>query len=865
MAPKPAEGSLEEPLLNPGELLDDADDEAPGASVAAFKNHLHMALRTTLACLIVAAPVLFKGIYDQLDPNYSNQIGGSVALMVVFTVYQNLGLTLQLAWQGFVGTLLAAIPTHIICATMPGGAGGEYYHPKMVHAVNIAVIYLGLFLNISLNIRLFLVCWHVYFIIEVMNPESKTIYNTGWGIDKEAYTTTVMVTSTIGMAVAVIVMIVPTCLRAVDACRAQGVSVVNTLTDLVDGLVTYFERSEPSVRIVQLQEVAVSLRREIDSMQGNIDASWWETFDIGSAGKSRALLTRHKAQMMRISDTVFSLQVCISKEDFGETHDRIMPMISPKVRKLIDASKSCLMASTTAAADGSLDEEEASDMRAKIAEVRVATAELATVFNDARKEVMPDTKITAELQSESFFVYCLSIYARRIGDYAQELIEHPPVKGSAELPYLYQGMWADFKSVFDPAVILQDPGYRSFTYRNTLSVIVAFYIGYFFLGCSGVPAGTVAVLISNFQGSALQKNLGRLQAVTLGKVLPFIIIQAMGTMCGTVRMCAQFFVIFLWEMLTSYIYYSSATYGYIGCLLAAQGLGVLIFPCTDAKADIAANQFAAYTAICQSTIGVICMTAVDLWLAGSTAAELAADNYKCAMLVIDAYFQACLVKRKPNGDLYERGHIVERLKIDVKDRSIIKDVAKKKNTRTPGMIFKYLHKAEVLCNEANLEPRYYRTPWPVEYFTAVTKAAHVLRANLLEFEHVLKGPRHDYTDIFACCRDLEPFKRIHEDIVNTMDHVLTMVDTILKNDTGKPIHSALLKLKELEQIDKLEDMQALFDELNKSKAVALQYPDVAPDTLESDLLCRLNVVFMIMESTVEKVSEILKWCIRELV
>merc|ERR1719245_2292529 len=127
-----------------------------------------------------------------------------------------------------------------------------------------------------------------------------------------------------------------------------------------------------------------------------------------------------------------------------------------------------------------------------------------------------------------------------------------------------------------------------------------------------------------------------------------------------------------------------------------------------------------------------------------------------------------------------------------------------------------------MSEEANKEPRYYRTPWPMEFFTNITKAAYVLRANLSEFEHVLAvSPDYRYNDLFQCCRITKPFQKLYRDVVSTMEECLTMVDTILKNDTGKSLPSVVMKLNTLEKIEKLEDMQALFDELNKSDQTCL--------------------------------------------
>merc|ERR1719262_315882 len=102
-------------------------------------------------------------------------------LLLVFTLYGNVGLTLQLAWQGAAGTLLACAVTHVMCALMPLGARNpDTYYPIIAHAVNVIAIFLGLWLNISNNFRMFYVCYQCYFYMEYVNPNSVVIYNTSW-------------------------------------------------------------------------------------------------------------------------------------------------------------------------------------------------------------------------------------------------------------------------------------------------------------------------------------------------------------------------------------------------------------------------------------------------------------------------------------------------------------------------------------------------------------------------------------------------------------------------------------------------------------------------------------------------------------
>jgi len=378
------------------------------------------------------------------------------------------------------------------------------------------------------------------------------------------------------------------------------------------------------------------------------------------------------------------------------------------------------------------------------------------------------------------------------------------------------------------------------------------------------------VLISTFSGSALQKNLNRLQAVTLAAILPHLIASAMGQSCSPVRIVVQCAAIVLYEVITCYIYYSSATYGYVGCLIAALGVSNLIYPChenmsvkqmRDAETDFGV---ASFKKIVDTTLAVIVMTVVDLLLASSTAAKQATEGYMTALLTCDAFFQACLVQRRANGKIAE-GDIVERNGVELADRRVIKHVTKAGVHRTTGALMNHLNLAAAMGDEAHKEPRYWRVAWPMAYFTSLVKAGYVLRGNLVELEHVMKTQTGEYSDIFKSCRGMQAFEDVKQDIVATLDECLLIVQEIFKNDRGKSLPSVLRRLDDLEGIDKLDDLPKLMDAINDSEDPDFQYPITVGATLEEDLLCRLNVAFMVMESQIEKVADIIKASIKQLV
>jgi hypothetical protein len=614
-----------------------------------------------------------------------------------------------------------------------------------------------------------------------------------------------------------------------------------------------------------MQMAAEKLRDSISGMQANLDGSWWETFNIGRAGRSRALLQRHLEMLRHMADNMFSLQVCIAKEDFGETHKRMMDNIGMQVRSLVEQTMNLLRLCTLAANDGDLDGKEKKRIKHAIGEVESRMQRLAVAYDKQRKEIMPDKRICPELQSESFFCYCLSVYGRQAVEYAKDLLERPPQSCSSEMPFFLQDWITEWFAIFDPKILIKSKDNWSFAIRNSLSIAISYYIGFWFLGFDAVPAGTVSVLISNFSGSALQKNMGRLQAVTLATILPHLIVQVMGQYCDFMRGVMQAGALAVWEVVFCYVYYQSPTYGYIGCLLAAQGAGLFVFPCTDAASTAEvelAFGTAAFTKIVDLTLGVIVMTFVDLALSGATAAQLVTDHYMCGLLATDAFFQGCLAPRQADGGILQT-EIAERKSIKVQNHSWTSDVLHPEN-RTPGVVLSFLGLAEILNEEAYKEPRYHRTPWPKEFVDELIHSAYVMRGNLKAFEELMDGLDHKHWDIFADCRDMPAFISIKKDICDTMQELLDICDKILKNDTGKSMPAIMKRLDKLETIDKLDDMQSFMDQINACNKSSLAFPEKVATNLEADILVRLNVACMIMDSTIETVAAMIKCCIKHM-
>jgi len=245
------------------------------------------------------------------------------------------------------------------------------------------------------------------------------------------------------------------------------------------------------------------------------------------------------------------------------------------------------------------------------------------------------------------------------------------------------------------------------------------------------------------------------------------------------------------------------------------------------------------------------MTVVDLALAPERASSHAIAKLLEGFMSIDAGLQAAFVPRYKGGYV-KKGSVKTRPVLELDLSKSNRKISKIVHHKVANQIKAMLKSAMTFGDEANKEPRYYRTVWPIEYFSGLVTIGYYLRADLRELEFVLKGTDGKYTDIFAAVREKESFKKVREDVCQTMEDCLILIKGILRNETGASNAHLIYKMAQLEGIDKVEDLISLMADLNTT----LEYPNEIGDSLEDDLICRLNVALMLIEATVENLAGI---------
>jgi hypothetical protein len=958
----------ESPLLPKGKK-----EDKPTYSESLYFANRNMALRTAAMCAFLSLPVMvpelyaiLTGIYPPASAPFKNTkplfpyislIPGGTLLMVIFTVYKDLGSTVQLFYQGLVGTAWACIWTHVMFAIMPGGAAGALYYPPVAHLSHIALVFFSMWLNISKTLRMFILSYQVYFAMDFMNPANADVYNKSWSITWDAFTVTTLATSFLGVLAAVFVPLLPAPrpVLATKNAEAAAQGVVTHFCDCMDHLVDYFKGSAKSVTIVAREKEISEVTSFIGGLQGTVDGMWWETFDIGKWGSVRTMLTRHAGMMGKLGDILLAMEVCVRAEDFDENHKVCMDNLSGEIDEVLSSTRSLLEEATQSAKDGNIDDSEKKKLSDGVNKSLIAIQKLSVKFNQTRKSIAkklhsttsrrihPDKGaitweemklasllggealeqqlqakfdelkpvswkeqvINPHLQSESFFVFSLCVYARQVSRYAMCMTAR-----EVEKPNVFQEIKTAMFQVFDWDTLYPRLHHSSVTVRGTIEILLCYYVGLYFFDYNGVAAGTVSLLIADTPGSALTKNLNRIQAVVIGALVPHIITQVIGSHAIWYVTVGKVCAYYAFEALACYIYYSSANFGYVGCLVAAFACSVLVYPSLSLSqgdsGDSDAYKRSIFTKMTNTILGVLIMTVVDLCLSSEKASAAANRKFLQSFMMLDSWYQSMFFPRiaADDGalDKSQRGLIKCRADIATDHDAAKAAIKHFHGQRFPKEVTACLNEAKLLGAEAEQEPRYYRSSFKSSFFEACVNATYELRHNLAVAESAYQGASRitqeqyklfsefikerkvwksssqksaekeenkseeddDSEEEHATMSEFENLKEwqdMRADVVKTMGNCFEMMQAILENETNQPNKMLKEKMSQLEGAGVLESMQPLINKINTGY---LQFPEEADViSMDEDIICRLNVMLMLFESSIENVEVMLKECLKE--
>lgn len=379
--------------------------------------------------------------------------------------------------------------------------------------------------------------------------------------------------------------------------------------------------------------------------------------------------------------------------------------------------------------------------------------------------------------------------------------------------------------LFAPALLV-DRMHLNYVLRNWLSICLSFWVGYkgvagkMVLPYNAALASTCCVLLSRFIGSAMSKNLNRLQGVVLGTVFGQVV-YALLAWCIWWGYLAIAVAVFIWAFASLFIYYNSQTYSSVGLLLGVFGVGGMLQGCSDDIFDPTLS----YYGVINCTSGIVIMCLVDTIFAAGRASDLALMSFHAAW---DPILQQVdeLLNYKMERLAPRRGTV----------RGLIAD-------------------AHMLCQEAEAEPRYWRHPWPLAAFERGVKTLSMLRFTLAALEagvtQVKPTGEAVKEDHFIAATKMESFIVVADHLKDMLKKTKNNLTFLLKNETGITSQAMFIEMKSL--TDSME--QASRDQLDVFAAdINAQKHESAKDTLENDPISDMSILTRSLQSIFDELA-----------
>jgi hypothetical protein len=574
----------------------------------------------------------------------------NVIQMVIYTVYQNSGQTVMLAWQGFVGTLLAIINITALTRIWPQGANDPGYIPLVAWVDCISVIFILLISKCETNTIKFGLTWHVFFMMSYMDPQ--TGLRTGDlptgipGVEWDSAATAVLFTTAVGAALAVLSTLLPYPMLNVTRIDDDAQNVINAIENIWADSIAYFGGGSPSAKRHQIEAKIMQVSGTIRKNEGDLEASWWETMDLFRYKNKRALYKALDVEFEKINQVLYAMKGCILEAQFEQDHrdfmDRKMTMAAADLKHeamemLHDSAHFC--------EDGVIDDHEREQLLQGVARIKHCQVALLLTFEEKLAAIGGNAAhADTAFGNCIIFIYSLSVFAWRISEFAEK---HLADKATRKRESCFRYLCGPLVTAWSCLGVAE---HRNFAIRNTVSISLCYLLGFYLHGSvfhhghNVTMANTLTLLISRhagYAGTTFDVNAKRLVGVSLGNVFPILIMAVINLYDCTsnVRAVMQPASIFVYIFVFDYMHFASYQWHHVGLCAAAFGCPSLFLPCRNAGGASSDREFAArYEVVGQMIFAIVIQIVVDSIMKSRNTRETAITHtHRLGQAIQDGY------------------------------------------------------------------------------------------------------------------------------------------------------------------------------------------------------------------------------------
>merc|ERR1719321_633896 len=752
---------------------------------------------------------------------FPNQVQARIPLVIclfVFTINPLLGVAIQNAVCGILGTFWACLHMWVMNGIFPGGMKPEYSSTSACAIfgwVNMLVfMFLVLWSKCGIGTKMFALATDIGFMLAFLDPASTMPFSENFQISHRGTAVNVMIATIIGCAAAPLMNLIPYPMSfAYTNMKNAAVQASADTANLFEAIIEYYAGDEASVVVDSEVKHALDLRAALDGMGGAIGAAWWEGFDLGTRGTVRALMEGHLSMMNDVYDRLRAALTVARTEDFGPSHTKIMRSIHDASIRLGLAVKELLLAVTAAATDGDISAQEKAELQSLVIEAKAAVSKLAKDFDVARKSL--NKPVSTDLLGENFFVLTMSAYARLVIDYTEMMMTKPPKGGS-----FGAALMSGLKSTWDMKAMTERFN-MNFTIVHFTALLISWLFSVMMDNWGGGCVITAVFLMSPAVCPDIQAFLNVLNAVVLAVIVGTLIFQ---------WTCATGFGDYILP-LTAFVMWIIGMYGVFAksafllpCLVFV-ALTPFRWVTSCPTGEIAAGARAIWAGMVANILAIGFVCTCQYTMGADRANHLSINAMDDAFLGIRNAFHAFWDEKDVTGPM--------------------------------GSVAGDLGSGSGFAVAAKIEPRFSRLPWKKGLYDDMVGHMRQIRLDILMLWFAMAGSDGQPDAIFAKFNDSSKFAAVRDDLNSTLEDTHALCVSMVAHEKGH--FTGLSKLSTTTGIDELEALEGLIAELNAK----LRFPREAPESMEDDEICQISTVCFLLDCTVKHIAALMQTAVRQ--
>eukprot|EP00931_Biecheleriopsis_adriatica_P052104 TRINITY_DN3028_c0_g1_i2.p1 TRINITY_DN3028_c0_g1~~TRINITY_DN3028_c0_g1_i2.p1 ORF type:complete len:878 (-),score=156.81 TRINITY_DN3028_c0_g1_i2:323-2884(-) len=682
-----------------------------------FAKDAEHAVRGAFWVVLLGIPVMMpKGVWPARDRALELGIyNGGVPVFIIYNLGRTFGEAFANVGAGLRGKIFAFFMIWIFYTIFPRGYQPDESDYVFWGGVAIGTLYViaVLILNFSESFQLFALSCFAFPWMGFLNSEDSTKVHPpwikGWSLQGDAMTQDLLCTC-IGFCLVLIVSLLPYPQWSLRIVQDKQLELNQEIPRVFRIMISYHCDSGEGGGHRFIRDQVFRNMQKLKDLNSNISpllqASWWECYGLGRSQKKRLILSAMDATTDKLYDLLYNAWAASSVKAATSLDAEMLVELKPHTDRCLSCMEVCLNLLVRAAEDGHLSEAEALAVR-KAAEAMVEEeAKLAAVYDDVREKVTKGEALAKyqDVRVAQVLLWTVSHILHQIHDLAINVEKYASLDDSA-LPPVNE--LAGFSGLF---VGMLEKDHLEYACRGILSFLSCFWIGWFgyqdlLPARSAAIASTAAILLSHFIGSTMIKDMNRIQGLMLGNVMARLVV-GLVLHCTWVDFTLHVAVAFIWMVASLFIYYHSETYATVGCLAAAFGASTMFSLSCDSSDLHKRTTFDSMTMTCMACLVTFL---VDITLKTDRASDR-------AYISLDKCWDC--------------------LNLSIKE---VLDPGSKQVSFHSTDAKGHLQTAKSMSNEADLEPRFWRTAWNKELFDQVYKETSHMIKNVSALEMAISS------------------------------------------------------------------------------------------------------------------------------